>query len=176
MTKKLTDRSKTLFRYESRQGAKQVIEQGYLLPKAFDHYTGIAFAGIDKGITIWRIDDSVDVDGNKRRGSEAPCIFLTESYPFYESNIGVSHIVTHVFPIEVSSILDQGFTIYRSPRRGCGNVWIVPDSDYKPLLLDVSKVKKLNIFWDLYTMTLAPYVCLVNMARRGIRNRREGSS
>jgi hypothetical protein len=166
MIKKLTDRSKTLFRYESSLGKKQVIEQGYLLPKAHDNFIGLGFC---------RIDDSADVNGNKCRGSETPCIFLTDSYPFYEPNLGISNIVEFVFPIEVSKILDQGFTIYRSPRRGCGNVWVVPDPDYKPLYLDVSKVKKLNILWDLYSMTLAPYTCLINMGRRGIRNMREGN-
>ncbi len=167
MTEKLTDETKTLYRYEGAENAELIIEKGYLLPTEGDHYLALCIFDYKKPIR--RIDDSVDVRGDKCRGSEAPCIFLTQSYPFYESNIGQKSFLDYVFPIKVSEILDQDFVIYESPRRGCGNVWVIPDPDFKSLNVDVSKAKKLDWKWYLYATAAAPLVSPLQAIYRGLK-------
>jgi hypothetical protein len=139
-----------------------------------DCYFTFGLAGHERPIR--RVDDSVDINGDKCRNSETPCIFLTQSYPHYERNIHQLWISDYVFPIEVSEILDQGFSIYQSPMRGCGNIWVVPNPEFRPLKIDVSKAKRLDWKWYLYAGGLAPFISPLQMIRRKIRNMRESNS
>jgi len=167
MARTLTDGSKTLYRYETKEKAELIIERGYIEPTTEDNYEGLVFG--NHGIPLRRIDDSVDINGNKCRGSETSCIFLTQSYPFYETNIGYKWAADFVFPIKVSDILDQNFMIYRSPRRGCGNIYVIPDPYYRPLHIDVSMAKKLDWKWNLYAFGVAPFVSPLQMIHRKIK-------
>lgn len=171
MTKKLTDPNKMLYRYEGREDAEIIKERCYLEPKAVDNYGGLVFG--NWGISLRRIDDSVDIDGNQCRGSEVPCIFLTQSYPFFETNMGLKWVVKNVFPIQASEILDQGFTIYQSPRKGCGNHYIIPDPDFEPLYIDTSKMKELDWKWDIYAFGPAAFVSPIQRFHRWIKERNE---
>ena len=167
MTRKLTDQSKTLYRYENKVIAELIVERGYLLPGEGDCYLVFSLLGHEKPIR--RIDDAVDINGNQCRNSETPCIFLTQSYPYYERNIGQLWVSDYVFPIKVPEILDQGFSIYQSPRGGCGNVWVIPDPDLKPLYIDVSKAKRLDWKWYLYAGGLASFVSPIQRVHRAIK-------
>lgn len=167
MPEALIDRSKTLYRYEGRENAVLIIERGYLLPTSGDHYLALCVRDWQKPIR--RIDDSVDINGKKCRGSETPCIFLTQSHPFYEKNIGQLGLLDYVFPIDASEILDQNFVIYKSPRRGCGNIWIIPDPDNRPLYIDVSKNKALDWKWYLYAMAASPLISPLQAVHRRIK-------
>jgi hypothetical protein len=167
MPEMLTDRNKTLYRYEGRENAESIIERGYLIPTIGDNYLTLCIG--NRKIPIRRIDDSVDVNGNKYRGSETPCIFLTQSYPFYERNIRQLGLLDYVFPIKVSEILDQKFSIYKSPRRGCGNIWVIPDPDYRPLHIDVPKAKALDWKWYLYALALSPLISPLQLVHRRTR-------
>ena len=163
----LTDRNKTLYRYEGKENTELIIEKGYLLPTSEDHYLTLCIGHWQKPLR--RIDDSVDINGNKCRGSETPCIFLTQSYPFYEKNIGQLMLLDYVFPIKTSEILDQSFLIYKSPRRGCGNIWVIPDPDNKPLYIDASKAKVLDWKWYMYGMAASPLISPLQAVHRRIR-------
>ena len=167
MNRKLTDQSKTLYRYENKVIAELIIERGYLLPGTEDCY--LVFSLLDHEKPIRRIDDAVDINGNQCMNSETPCIFLTQSYPYYERNIKQLWISDYVFPIKVSEILDQGFSIYQSPMRGCGNVWVIPDPDLNPLYIDVSNAKRLDWKWYLYAGGLAPFISPLQMIHRKIK-------
>ncbi len=156
MAKQLTDPNKMLYRYEGRESTELIKERGYMLPNSEDNYGGIVFG--TWGIPTKLIKDSLDVEGNSQRGSEAPCIFLTDSYPFYERNIGLKWVITHVFPIEASEILDQGFKIYQSVRNGCGNHYIIPDPEYEPLYVNTKLVKELDWKWNLYAFGPSAFV------------------
>lgn len=174
MPEKLTDRNKTLYRYEGRENAELITKRGYLIPTIGDNYLTLCIGS--RKMPLRKIDDSVDINGNKCRGSETPCIFLTQSYPFYERNIGQLGLLDYVFPIKVSEILDQKFLIYKSPRRGCGNIWVIPDSDYRPLHIDVSKAKDLDWKWYLYAQGLSPLISPLQVVHRGTRKLKNSSS
>ena len=167
MPETLTDRNKTLYRYEGRENAELIIGRGYLLPTSGDHYLTLCIRHWQKPLR--RIDDSVDIKGNKCRGSETPCIFLTQSYPFYERNVGQLVLLDYVFPIKASEILDQNFLIYKSPRRGCGNIWIIPNPDYSPLHIDVSKHMALDWKWYLYAKAISPLMSSLQVVHRRIK-------
>ena len=167
MPERLTDRNKTLYRYEGRENAESIIKRGYLIPTIGDNYLTLCIGS--RKIPLRRIDDSVDINGNKCRGSETPCIFLTQSYPFYEKNIRQLEWLDYVLPIKVSEIQDQKFLIYKSPRRGCGNIWVIPDPDYRPLHIDVSKAKSLDWKWYLYARALSPLISPLQVVHRGTK-------
>jgi hypothetical protein len=167
MPETLTNRSKTLYRYEGRENAELITKRGYLLPTMGDHYLALCIGS--RKIPLRKIDDSVDINGNRCRGSETPCIFLTQSYPFYERDIGQLGLLDYVFPISASEILDQKFLIYKSPKRGCGNIWVIPDPDNRPLHIDVSKNMTLDWKWYLYAQGISPLISPLQVVHRGIK-------
>jgi len=157
MSRLITKRSKKLYHYTDNKGAERIITEGCLKPYAHDNWIGFVLG--KKGIAGFRYDVSLDSDGNTRRGIDAPCIFLTESYPYFETGAGRKWGYRFVFPVSVGEVLDQGLKVYKSPRLMYmyGNNYIIPDPELKPLRIDVSKAIKLGWKWRAYACGISPF-------------------
>jgi hypothetical protein len=158
----VTDRRKMLYHYTYSEPAKRIMSDGFLMPTNIpedDYRLAFPIGNVEIPIPFLRYEIALDAEGNARRISEAPCIFLTESYPCYENNVGINRFAARfAFPISTSEIFDQGFRVYRSHRIFSKNIYVVPDPDARPLKVDVSKTIELDWKWKAYAYLPSLYL------------------